>query len=43
VGAAVDDAEPALADMRVDAKLAVENLAHKAERVRGRHAPNDTS
>ena len=44
VRAAVDDAEAALADMRIDAELAVENLAHEAERVRGRrHAPNDTS
>ena len=43
VRAAIDDAEPALADVRVDAKLAVENLAHEAERVRRRHATDDTS
>ena len=44
VRAPVDDAEPALADEAVDAKLAVEHLADEAERVRGRrHASNDTS
>ena len=43
VRAAVDDAEPALADVRVDAKLPVENLPDEAERVRGRHAGNDIS
>ena len=43
VRAAVDDAEAALADVSVDAKLAVENLADEAERIRRRHRRNDNS
>jgi hypothetical protein len=43
VRATIDDAEPAFADVTVDAKLTVEDLPDEPERVGRRHATNDIS